>query len=362
MTPKECLFYSPSTRREEEYLNNTIYTPSKLLYRGTYDYPRFRANDSGMIVYPRKGARVVLHPSSPREKAKAVGGIPFLLHWKRSFLRQYRNHVLLEQFQDPSNSTFLFIVNYHFSKYGSYSFLEKEYFPRFATLFPYDFDVVYIGPTYSPFHRIFQNTYSTHGKYSYHSFRIALDLFPRSEGFVYRSYVFMNDDSYVDPLFLSTYDLDRSWGEGGTPLRRDSPDDWHTELNLRGIPFSQAYMEALDELSGDPMINDRCHMDRPFHHVKGWGDFFIVSKGDLDLFLRMEEVMIKHQVFLEYAVANIIFCLNSEILIDCNHKYMENRTRCVHIHPVKYSQEAMREYGIKRLQHKNMYEVPISNY
>lgn len=362
MTRKESDFSPSLMRRKIEYRNNTIYTPKKHIYRGTYDYPRFRANDSGLIYYPKRGSRVVFHPSSPKELAKAVGGISSFLKWKRFFLRQYRNHTLLEQFQYPSNSTLLFIVNFHFSQYGSHSFLEKEFFPRFAELFPYDFDIVYIGAAYSHVRRIFQNTYTKSGQYSYHSFRIVTDLFPRSEGFVYRSYVFMNDDSYVDPLFLATYDLDRSWSEGGSPLRIDFTDNWHGRLNVRGIPFSQAFMEAMDELSGDPTINDRCHMDDPFRHVKGWADFFIISPRDLDLFLRMEEVMIRHQVFLEYAVVNLISCLNPEHIIDCNHMLMEDRTRCVHIHPVKYSQQYMREYAINRLQHKNMYEVPICTY
>ena len=125
MTRKESDFSPSLMRRKIEYQNNTIYTPKKHIYRGTYDYPRFRANDSGLIYYPKRGSRVVFHPSSPKELAKAVGGISSFLKWKRFFLRQYRNHTLLEQFQYPSNSTLLFIVNFHFSQYGSHSFREK---------------------------------------------------------------------------------------------------------------------------------------------------------------------------------------------------------------------------------------------
>ena len=356
-----------SHKNESLFSNLTdrpIPTPKGYPYRGTYRKPRFRDHNTDVIVYPKEHSTLDHWiESTIVEKLKTVRGNQDLFKKRKRFFRQYRNGRRISIFNMPSNQTvYLIIVNNHFAGLKHIDFMDNVYFPTFASLFPFSFDVVYISAALSEEKRVFENPYTFRGHYSYHSFRMIYDLFPREEGFVYSGYLLMNDDSYVDPLFLKEYNLSRSWGEERELFNKIFFSNWNSITNTMGVTFSQALMEAIDDLAGIPDINAKCQFTTSNQIRKGWGDFFYVSESDLVWFLRMEEVMFSHRVFLEHAVPTILHCLNQLSIVDCNHRHMVQRTHCLHIHPVKLSTIDSQTFVKKRLRHLNMYEVPVSSY
>ena len=67
------------------------------------------------------------------------------------YLRSYRNHKRVPASQKNikdyfTRTVYLFVVNFHFIFYDNISFMDESYFPTFASIFKYDFDVIYIGP------------------------------------------------------------------------------------------------------------------------------------------------------------------------------------------------------------------------
>ena len=328
--------------------------------RGTVDKMRYSSSDYTIKLYPRNEQSLSIHPSSNWSMKESLCG-KSNDDSKNQYLRQYRNHKRMNSFHSPTNDTILIIVNYHFNHYGSISFFDSTFFPAFAQLYPTDFDVVYIGANCHRPAKVLRNAYTHRGRYSYHSFRLVYDLFSEDK-YPYKGYLFMNDDSYVDPQFLSSYNLSTSWKEYSIPYSGRTRWPWNDALNVNKVSYSEAFYNAMDEIVSDRSINNRCHFTSPGSLRKGWGDFFYVYRGDVSFFLKLEEVMFRHRVFLELAVPTIIHCINPKPFIDCNHGKMENRLRCVHIHPVKLSHSNLRSYMMKRLNHDNMYEVPIVKY
>ena len=107
----------------------------------------------------------------------------------------------------------------------------------------------------------------------------------------------------------------------------------------------------------NPSISKLCVYNRS-QLRKGWGDFFYVPKSLISRFLKIEDVMFKHQVFLESAVPFIMNCLNATIISNCNHGKMLQRETCVHLHPVKYSRMDERSICINRITNTSLLERP----
>ena len=170
--------------------------------RGTVDKMRYSSSDYTIKLYPRNEQSLSIHPSSNWSMKESLCG-KSNDDSKNQYLRQYRNHKRMNSFHSPTNDTILIIVNYHFNHYGSISFFDSTFFPAFAQLYPTDFDVVYIGANCHRPAKVLRNAYTHRGRYSYHSFRLVYDLFSEDE-YPYKGYLFMNDDSYVDPQFLSS--------------------------------------------------------------------------------------------------------------------------------------------------------------
>ena len=171
----------------------------------------------------------------------------------------------------------------------------------------------------------------------------------------------MNDDSFVDPRFLSSYDLSKSWIEPSIAYNGSTIWAWNKVLNANHITFSEAFYNAMDEIVSDPSMVRRCYSS-PESLRKGYSDFFYMNRADVSFFLTVEEVMFRHRVFLESVIPTILHCVNPEPFVDCNHEQMEDRLHCVHVHPVKLSKPYYRSYVMKRLNHENMYEIPIMKY
>ena len=357
----------PDSRMEQGSYRNGLYGTAKhhpnnmFPYRGTAEKIRYTSLDPTIRLYPGEARSLSIHPPSEGSVNESLCGRSNSKETRNRYLRQYRNHRRVTSFHSPTSDTILILVNYHFSHYRSISFLDSTYFPTFAQLYPTDFDVLYIGASCHPKYKVLKNAHTVSGHYSYHSFRLVYDLFS-PEQYPYRGYLFMNDDSYVDPQFLSSYNLSTSWAEPSVPYNGSMKCKWNSALNVNKIRYSEAFYHAMDEIVSDQAMNRRCSYTSPGALRKGWSDFFYIYRSDVTFFLTLEEVMFRHRVFLEFAVPTILHCINPKPVVDCNHRQMENRLHCVHVHPVKLSQSDLRSYVKKRLWHKNLYEIPIVQY
>ena len=111
----------------------------------------------------------------------------------------------------------MFVVNYHFPRYDSVSFIEHDIYESFALNYPHDFDLVFIGPKGDKKHSVMNNGLPERGYYSYHSMRIILDTFTPEEGYKYAGYFLVNDDSCLQPILLSREDHGKAMRESTFP-------------------------------------------------------------------------------------------------------------------------------------------------
>lgn len=281
-------------------------------------------------------------------------------------LLRFRNHTRvlnsnIDYSEYKKKEIVLFVVNFHFILYSGAPFIEHEYFPEFAKHYKYDFDVIMIGPSANNENNIVVNRLPEKGYYSYHSLVVAYSLLSPTKGFHYKGYFLMNDDSCVDPTLLNTYDHSSNLGEHKNEWTRSRPWMWNVMKNQDGVLFPDALFNAMKQFESDEEVTKRC----PFYQNRtfvGWSDFFYVCERDMPFFLKLEEAMYKHLSFLELAVPNILACLNTTEVIDCNHGNMPQIENCVHVHPVKYSWNRNKKLCMRRLRREVMNDKPSISY
>lgn len=267
------------------------------------------------------------------------------------FIRRYR------LYQTATATKLLFVVNYHEAKYQAVPFIESEYFPIFRRRFLVDFDVLFVGPRGDARLKVLSNGLPPLGYYSYHSLSFVYHHLCVEEECSYYGFVLMNDDSYLDPLFLTGYDLTQSWTEPSSQMHFTEHWRWFAWKNAKGRTFQQAFVDAVEELKNTEE-GKKCHFERPENWRRGFADFFYITQKDMKAFYPMITVMKKHWVFLEMAAPTVNYCITHNFVVNCNHRGMKNRRTCVHMHPVKYRQPGMKEFALNRLYHKNLDSSP----
>ena len=248
---------------------------------------------------------------------------------------------------------YLMVINYHHNNYSSAVFIRNVIYNLFALYYPYDFDSLLVGPHTDSNLRVLHNGLPTRGYYSYHSVTVAFNTFSPQCGYIYSGYFLANDDSCLQPTFLGQENHNLAMAESWRIWSNKTHWMWNWKLNCHNIPFSQAFLDAVDEIDS----NKLCDFNKTQLRM-GWGDFFYVPKSLISKFLMVENVMFKHQVFLESAVPFIMNCLNATIISNCNHGKMLQRLSCVHLHPVKYSRIDERAMCINRITNLTLMERP----
>lgn len=220
-----------------------------------------------------------------------------------------------------------------------------------------DFDVVILGPWEDKKLAVLPNGVPVHGHLSYHSLWVAYHQLCVVESCNYFGFLFMNDDSYIDPRYLLTYDLKYSWTEGSRPMQFDKRWQWYMKKNDRGVLYKDAFANAMKELK-KTQWNQQCQFGDGTNQRRGFADFFYLVAKDMPAYYEMMYVMKKHRVFLEMAAPTVNWCLTHRTIDNCNHGRMKNRRTCVHMHPVKLRQEGMKEFMMNRLYHLNLDRAP----
>ena len=262
------------------------------------------------------------------------------------YLLCFRSHVLqpcrIEKEEYSNNTIMLLVVNFHFRKYTASSFMEKQFFPRFALRYKYDFDVLYVGPEVDDVFRIYPNHLPEGGYYSYHSLTIAYNYLVRLNGLNYSGYFLMNDDSCLNPDLLNSYDHNKNMLEGVSLWSPSVNWYWNRMFNEEGQLFSDAIQIAVSRLEHLHIKNGNFSFSTN-RIMYGWSDFYFVRSSDMDFYLTAEEIMFEHHVFLETAVPTLLSCSDVVIVSDCNHGIFNSNSPCVHSHPHKYYSEEARQ-------------------
>ena len=255
----------------------------------------------------------------------------------------------------------MFVVNYHWPRYDSVSFIEHDIYESFALNYPHDFDLVFIGPRGNNTLLVFNNGLPGGGYYSYHSMRIILDTFTPEEGYKYAGYFLVNDDSCLQPTLLSREDHGKAMRESTFPWIINEKWVWNYRKNINHVNFSVAAMESISEINRDKNLSMICKLN--VTHLKGgWGDFFYFPSKDRELFMRLEDIFWRNKAFLENTVSIIMQCLHAEVIDDCNHGKMLNRETCSHLHPVKFSRPRERTICLNRIKNITLSEKPDNSY
>ena len=255
------------------------------------------------------------------------------------------------------HKVYLFIVNYHHRNYTSALFIRNVIYTLFALYYPFDFDLLLIGPTKNDKMGVSGNGLPTRGYYSYHSLTVAFKMFPRKCGYTYSGYFLANDDSCLQPILLGRENHNVALSESWFKWTNYTHWMWNWKLNSNGIKFSQAFFDAVEEISESPSMKALCKFNKTKLR-KGWGDFFYIPKSKISSFLKLEKVMFEHKVFLESAVPFIMQCLEAKVIVNCNHGKMLQRENCVHLHPVKYSRSEEKSICINRITNISLIERP----
>lgn len=253
------------------------------------------------------------------------------------------------------------MVNFHDTVYTETDFILKSYFERFRILFPYDFDVVILGPDADRRRHVIKNDLPKWGHYSYDTLAVAYNQLCVKESCSYSGFMYMNDDSYIDPQFLQLYNLSHSWSEPSTVLNVTDRWWWFRQRNVKKIRFLSAFRHAIQELK-KTKVGKECDLHNNENLRRGWGDAFYITRNDMPKWLAVINVMKKHYVFLELAAPTANWCVSRQFFVNCNHGKMLDRHSCVHMHPVKYRKEGMKEFSLKRLDHLNMDDTPLRAY
>lgn len=264
------------------------------------------------------------------------------------FVFKYRKH--------NSTTRYLIVVNHHWNFTNALRFMRDTLYEKFSELYPVDFDLMNMGPSFQGDFKMVSHSLRVGGEYSYYTLRRAYSFL---KGYArYNGYFLINDDAFMDPFFLQDYDLRKSWHEPTLPYMWNQQWSWNYLKNEYGIPYPRAFREAIDEVIATPVLERRCQLKNPNNQRRSLQDFFYVAAVDMPVWLKLADIFYRHRVFLEQAAPTINWCLSHNSIINCNHHNWPKVKTCVHLHPIKLGQGSSQMIAMLRMTHKNMNVVP----
>ena len=280
-----------------------------------------------------------------------------------SSIRSCRSHTYSINYRPNSGNTLLIVVNYHNALYANIQFFDEEYFPTFCSLYKNDFDVLYIGIQKNDAYRVISNHLKPGGWFSYHSARVARDYLGFDCIDAYVGMLFMNDDSFIDPINLNDMNTSYSYYETARILAENGIWLWWRNKTYEGLSFEEAFNHAIQVINADPELRNVCGEWKWTNTSHGWSDFFYVSRAQIPLFFMYESIMFQYKVFLEIAVYNIMKCITKHAINSCNHiGCVLSDYEYLHIHPFKYSRSNYRKAALQYMtRNYSRYERVLTN-
>lgn len=264
------------------------------------------------------------------------------------FVFKYRKH--------NSTKRYLMVVNHHWNFTGALPFLRETLYEKFSELYPVDFDLVNMGPSFRGQAKMVCHSLRVGGEYSYYTLHRAYTFL---KGYArYNGYFLINDDAFLDPFFLQNYDLQKSWHEPTRPFLWNERWSWNYLRNENGVMYPRAFREAIDEVIGTPALERRCQLRNANNQRRSLQDFFYVAAVDMPVWLQLADIFYKHRVFLEQAAPTINWCVSHNKIITCNHHNWPDVQTCVHLHPIKLGDQANQRTAMLRMTHQKMTAMP----
>lgn len=266
---------------------------------------------------------------------------------------QYRNGKMSRGCQFNTTDTILFIVNFHYFNYTPVHFIEHRSFIEFSKRFKYSVDLIFVGAVESEAIGVYGTGVPIMGFYSYRSYMNAYDLFNSRQGFNYYGFMFLNDDSCLNPWVLNTLPFNVSYYERIGELYESNRWKFTSYKNTFGITNFEAVTLALEELNRYDVHSGPYHVTtQPYW---GRGDFFYVYRRHSQFVRDILQTMYEYRVFLEIAVPTAVAMVNGSGIPNCNHIGRLFVRTCAHIHPTKFSNMLMRQKCINRIINSTFY-------
>lgn len=227
---------------------------------------------------------------------------------------------------------YLIIVNFHWPRYNVIDRVIRNVI-FFQKYFKYQSEYICIGPqdNYNGI-RVYNNSLPPNGFYSYYSFNIAI----KHRGNSYYGYIFMNDDSLLNPFVFNRIDLNLPFG-ASFGINSNKNVWWNPNKNRFGISFWEAQNNFINEILKHGIVKHN------ITRYSGYSDFFYVTNKYVNFFCQMFYYACKNGVFLEMAIPTTLHSINESYSIpECNHGFNKSYrcflfdlNRCPHIHPIK---------------------------
>jgi hypothetical protein len=204
----------------------------------------------------------------------------------------------------PQVHIFLVIYNFHWSDHtGTIRHIRELYLPYLRRWLKYPFDVVFYAPKAFPDLGIASNNLSDNGFYSPYTFTVAY----RNRSRNYAGYIFLNDDSILDPILFNKHNLSKIAVEDSKLMHElDRYNNWYWIEHLPGRIGWRTLQDWFQEVCGSKFSYlPMCKTYQRGDHYYGYADFFYIPHAYAETVADLAEICAHKHVFLEMCVPTI---------------------------------------------------------
>lgn len=268
--------------------------------------------------------------------------IVILIWWSRLYKHNYLEIKDLEQFCVESvvqvliTKRILMVFNFHwYNNYPALDFLKEHYIPFFKRCCRHNLDVIFFGPEKDEERNVYSNSLPEDGWFSYKSLQLAYQMKPDYDG-----YLFLNDDSFVNPLMFDQHDPDKILAEPATRQPTTGSGWVWMHIRWQGMKFGKRMKIAENSICQKYGEQFQSMCSSPFRNkwvTSGRADFVYYPAKYMPLFTAFVSECLAHSAFLEMCVPS--FTANFDYMAVPNHRKVPDKddyTECGYVHPVKY--------------------------
>jgi hypothetical protein len=247
----------------------------------------------------------------------------------------------------------LLVFQFHWPSYHNQLILiPNKYLPLFRGGFHFPVDCVFYGPVANYEEGVLSYGLRPNGYYSSHTLSLAIRHLPG-----YRGYIQLNDDSFVNPYVLNFHDFTRVLIQPLRDWRSARQWPWIYRPNVRRIPAYDALMNIISDICSTAKYNRSALCLRPMRQIYyGFADFFYIPKEYSRPYVELEAYCMKHWVFLELCVPTVASISRLSLQRYRPRRANESVLRCLHLHPVKYSNKGARDSMVRLFSRIRMVE------
>lgn len=243
------------------------------------------------------------------------------------------------------------IFNFHwYSNYTGLEFIKEQYIPFFKRCCRHALDVVIYGPKEDKDRGVFSNYLPENGWFSYKTLQMAYE---RNVG--YDGYLFLNDDSFVNPIMFDQHNPDKILAEAVSrkPMN-GSRWSWPHRRHNGSTFIERMKMAENDVCRGFGRDLHMCRTNVRHHWITmGRADMVYYPARYMPILVPFLKTCLEHSAFLEMCVPAFTANFPYVAVPNCHRPmYRHNSTHCGYNHPVKYGAK----YADNRKRMKDVFE------